>query len=131
VIIVRNSDWQSGQSGSLKAGVTELARHGSMPFIFLLCDKPQITTDILQKIITASYNDQVDIVAMSVNGKFNPPVLFKPQCIERLLELKGDEGGKRLVKTFRTKYVEVTDSRFLLDADTEEDYQRLIQSFMN
>jgi molybdenum cofactor cytidylyltransferase len=129
VIIARNDRWKEGQSSSLITGIKELGINNQSPFVFLLCDQPQVSAKIVINIIQASKDDEKDIVTASVNGKRCPPILFKPNCIVDLLLLTGDQGGRGLMSKYRTAVVEIDDDRIILDSDTDADYLKLINSY--
>jgi len=129
VIITRNNLWEDGQSGSLIAGLRALQDSAERPFIFILCDQPQTPVELIKLIVNEVNNTEVDIVTTMVNGKTCPPILFKPVCVPELLELKGDQGGKGLLKSHQYKEIRWEDVRLLLDVDTEEDYVKIIDLY--
>lgn len=129
VIMSRNEQWKSGQSGSLIKGIEELKNYSPRPFIFLLCDQPQVTPELIEAIKTAALETDNEIVMVKVNDITSPPILFKPVCIESLVKLTGDQGGKVLTKVYKTKYLTWKDERLIKDIDTEEDYLDLKSKF--
>ena len=129
VIIQRNDGWELGQSSSMIAGIVALGGFPVRPFIYMMCDQPQLPVELLLELISESKNTEYDIVTTSVAGKVSPPVLFKPVCIPDIKQLTGDQGGRVVHSKHRTKVMEWKDDRLILDSDTEEDYQLLIKSF--
>jgi molybdenum cofactor cytidylyltransferase len=61
-----------------------------------------------------------------VDGQRSNPVLFDRQTWGDFLSLTGDLGGRALFSRYPATWVPWHDSRLLLDIDTPEDYQRLI-----
>ena len=125
VLIARNEHWQNGQSSSMQAGVNLIDREETTSFIIFLCDQPHVPIELLERMLIESQREGVDIVATSVNGKVCPPTLFKSICIDGILSLEGDQGGRGLFKSYRTEILNWEDDRLLQDSDTEEDYEKL------
>jgi len=156
VQIVRNAEWQEGQAGSIRAGVRSLTptalagtspksdkrsfvdnkdflvgfgggREGVGAAIFLLADQPQIPVSILQTLMEVHARELPDILAPLVLDRRANPVLFDRRAFPDLLELKGDVGGRGILHKHRVEYLPWHDDRLLLDVDTPEDYQRLVE----
>jgi molybdenum cofactor cytidylyltransferase len=125
VIVAQNVNWKDGQSSSMQVGVKALNENEIDSLIIFLCDQPQVPGELIEKMIKESQKDELDIVATSVGGKICPPTLFKTRCIEGLLGLQGDQGGRALFKSYKTQILEWQDKRLLQDSDTEEDYLKL------
>jgi molybdenum cofactor cytidylyltransferase len=127
VSIAHNPAWEDGQSGSLQAGL------GCLPedcggAIFLLGDQPQVTVNVLTALVEAHRSTLSPILAPLVEERRANPVLFDRVTFSRLLELKGDTGGRALFSQYRVDWLPWHDSLLLLDVDTPEDYQRLIEA---
>jgi len=129
VEIVFNKHWQEGQSGSLITGLNTLIEKEISQFIFMLVDMPQLKEEWLKNIVQNADDKKFNIVTTTVNGVVTPPILFKERCFEKILSLRGDSGGKLLVKEFETLYLEHEDQGMILDCDTDEDYIQLINYY--
>jgi molybdenum cofactor cytidylyltransferase len=68
------------------------------------------------------------ILAPFVNDRRANPVLFGRETFNDLLILNGDQGGRAIFSKFNPTYMEWADDRLLMDVDTPEDYQRLLES---
>ena len=158
VIIVHNSNWQSGQSSSIVAGVKEItpslpppnppqkerllkepraADLGEMPFraegvgagIFLLADQPQVTVEVMRALVESHRREMPAIVApLILEERRGNPVLFDRVTFADLLTLRGDVGGRAIFHKHKVEFLPWHDDALLLDVDTPEDYQRLIES---
>jgi molybdenum cofactor cytidylyltransferase len=128
VILVRNDEWKSGQSSSIKAGVKEIIASGSEAGagIFLLTDQPQITSSIIQALVEKHAEGLYPIVAPMVLDQRANPVLFDRIAFNDLLGIEGDVGGRAIFHKYPVEYLPWHDDRMLLDVDTPEHYQRLI-----
>jgi len=129
VVIVRNANWEKGQSTSLIAGVKKLVSMADKPFIFLLSDQPQVTVNLLVDLAREAEKTDSDIVTTTVDGQITPPILFKTNCVEDILNLKGDQGGRNLITTHSTTKIESDDKRIIMDCDTINDYYNLLRSY--
>lgn len=131
VFIVHNKDWQKGQSSSMQAGCKALLGNPAEAFIIFLCDQPQVPVELVERMIVESKRDELDIVATSVQSKICPPTLFKKKCIDGILSLQGDQGGRALFTVYKTQILDWQDSRLIQDSDTEEDYIKLKRLYSN
>ena len=143
VIIIRNENWQSGQSSSIRAGIhalphptfghppqiqKDLGRAGEGSAIFLLSDQPQITADVMRALIEHHTTELYPIIAplVMMEQRANP-VLFDRTTFPDLLKLEGNVGGRAIFSKYPVEYLPWHDDRLLLDVDKPEDYQRLIE----
>ena len=132
VQIARNDEWKSGQASSIRAGLRRLLSP-SVSFdnigacVFLLVDQPQITSSILHALATKHAEGLFPIVAPMVIDRRANPVLFDRDTFDDLLTLEGDTGGRGIFHKHPVEYLPWHDDRLLLDVDTPEQYQRLIE----
>ena len=128
---VFNARFQAGQSESVKAAVAALqtASPDSEAIIFLLTDQPNITPHIINALIQKWRETLAPIVCTRVNGKRANPVLFDRSVWHELSELTGDTGGRAIFDRHEIVYVDWDDS-ILGEADTPDDYEKLIGSKM-
>jgi molybdenum cofactor cytidylyltransferase len=127
VIIIRNENWQSGQSSSIRAGIPAMPAHTGSA-IFLLSDQPQITADVIRALIEHHTIELYPIVAplVMMEQRANP-VLFDRTTFPDLLKIEGDVGGRAIFSKYPVEYLPWHDDRLLLDVDKPEDYRRLIE----
>jgi molybdenum cofactor cytidylyltransferase len=127
VKIIRNKDWQSGQSSSVKAGVQALSQNIGAS-LFLLADQPQIGMDIIQALTEAHARELHPILApLVLEERRANPVLFDRLTFPDLLNLEGDVGGRAIFSKYKVEYIPWHDDRLLLDVDEPKDYQRLVK----
>lgn len=125
VEIIQNSDWSSGQSTSLKLAVRNLPRSIGGA-IFLLADQPQISVELLRSLVERHSWDLPPILAPLVLDRRANPVLFDQMTFNDLMKIEGDQGGRAIFPKFPLKYLNWIDSHLLLDVDTPDDYQQLL-----
>jgi molybdenum cofactor cytidylyltransferase len=126
VTIVQNPDWENGQSTSICAGLRECRSAGGA--IFLLADQPQVSVEVLRALVERHSQDLPAVLAPYVFDQRANPVLFDRVTFQDLLALQGDTGGRAIFSKFSPRYLNWYDKRLLLDVDTPEDYEKLVNS---
>jgi molybdenum cofactor cytidylyltransferase len=126
VQFVENADWESGQSGSVKAGLAALPRQAGAA-VFLLVDQPQAPPELVRALVERYSLTRHPIVAPLIDGQRGNPVLFGRRTFPHFANLSGDQGGRALFRHFDPDYVPWLDPAASLDVDTPEDYARLLK----
>jgi molybdenum cofactor cytidylyltransferase len=125
---VFNPNWELGMSSSINAGLNKLLN--SFPkiekCIFTVCDQPFVTTTVFENLIAEYQKTGKGIVASSYAETLGTPVLFDKKYFEALLELKGQEGAKKIIHRFLEDTVSVPFEKGNIDIDTEDDYNKLL-----
>jgi molybdenum cofactor cytidylyltransferase len=127
VLVAFNPDWRSGQASSVKTGLKALpAQTGAA--VFFVADQPQVTLTILAAELERHRKTHAAIVAPMIDGKRANPVLFDRVAFEALASTTGDSGGRQVFSRFQVSWLEWNDTGLLLDVDTPQDYQRLLDT---
>lgn len=126
VDVVFNPRFGEGKSTSVKAGLDAVAAR-SDAVLFLPCDQPFLTAAVIDRILWAYERTGGPILAPVFDGRRGAPVLFDRRFFSELLELQGDDGGRRVLGRHRQKVltVKLDDELPLLDADTPEELEAL------
>jgi molybdenum cofactor cytidylyltransferase len=127
VRIITNEEWQSGQSTSIRSGIRNVYKFTGAA-IFLLCDQPQISTNLLESLVELHQSTLAKIICPQVEGKRANPVLFDRETYPDLLALQGDTGGRALFAKYPITWLSWHDASITFDIDTPADYQRLLES---
>jgi molybdenum cofactor cytidylyltransferase len=127
VTIVRNKDWQRGQSSSVKAGIAALPS-GVGAALFLVVDQPQLSVPLIEQLIAQHAHSLAPIVAPLVDDHRTNPVLFDRSTFPDFSVLEGDVGGREIFSRHKVHWVPWLDSSLAIDVDTPEDYSRLINT---
>jgi molybdenum cofactor cytidylyltransferase len=139
VTIIRNADWQNGQSSSIQAGLNALpppslrdtspksfgfggGREGAA--IFLLADQPQVTPTIIRALVEKHTLDLAPVVAPLVAGQRANPVLFDSVAFADLMALTGDVGGRAIFSKYPVLHLTWHDESLLVDIDTPDDLKK-------
>jgi molybdenum cofactor cytidylyltransferase len=129
VKIIHNSEYQQGQSTSIRAGVQAVfpqGRRGVGAAVFLLADQPQIPVDVIRALVEShGQNMQAILAPLVLEDRRANPVLFDRDTFPDLMQLTGDVGGRGIFDKHRVEYLPWHDDTLLLDVDKPQDYQRL------
>ncbi len=123
---VENKTAHKGQSESIRLGL-ENARD-CLGYMFFTGDQPFIDKYNLDKLVKEFQENKSFIIVPINNEKKGSPVIFPKNFKEELMNIKGDTGGREIIKEYpdKIKYVKVT-KKFLLDIDNKEEYKSLLE----
>lgn len=124
VQVVINQEWKSGLSSSVRTGLLAVKPEVSAA-LFVLADQPGVTTEVIAKLIERHRETRALIVVPTHRGRRGNPVLFDRSLFTELMQVKGDQGGRRLIaeREDELEKVEVETEAIFTDIDTVEDYQ--------
>ncbi len=94
--VVLNPHWREGLSTSVRAGLASLTSVDAA--LFPLADQPRVTADLLNTLIAVYEHERSPIVAPRYNGRPGAPVLFDACLFPALNALRGDVGGRALIR---------------------------------
>jgi molybdenum cofactor cytidylyltransferase len=126
--IVCNSDFRSGLSTSIRAGVAAVAECDGA--IILLGDMPAVSSSLIDKMTAAFDPDKGRAICVATyNGRRGNPVLFDRRFFPELLAISGDVGARDIVRQNRELVCEVESGNEgpLLDLDTREDLEEFLR----
>lgn len=123
-----NPSWEMGMASSVRAGVEDLldADPEAAAAVFLLCDQPYVTAEILSGLAAAHRETGKPVVASAYGGSFGVPALFSRPIFADLVQLEGGAGAKQVIQRY------AAEAHFLpfpggeVDVDTREEFSRLI-----
>lgn len=128
VTLVFNPDWQEGIASSIRAGIQSLPASTSAALI-LLCDQPLISAEHIQALLTGWQNEPTHMIASQYNHAIGVPALFPAEFFEPLLELRGDQGAKRLLMNKSSRLLKIPLPEAKLDIDTIGDFNYLTRHY--
>ena len=102
--MVCNKEPEKGISLSVKLGLTkaiEDAEENGTPLrgvLFSVCDQPRLKKSTIQRIINTAFHNPGKIVCAGEGTRNGNPVLWDKRFFDKLLELDGDIGGKKILK---------------------------------
>lgn len=126
VQLVYNAHWQVGQSTSIRVGLEALSEaYGGA--VFLLADQPLVSAPLIDGLVELHARTLAPIIAPLVDGRRGNPVLFDCSTFEDLRQLHGDQGGRVLFSRYPLTYLPWNDAKLIIDVDTPQAYQRLLE----
>ena len=125
VDFVANPDYATGMASSLRAGLAVLPA-GVDGALVLLGDMPGVTAALLDRLIEAHAADpDRDAILPVHGGRRGNPVLLGRALFGPAMELRGDEGARRLLKRAQVLEIDIADDAVLVDIDDPATLARL------
>ncbi len=127
VSIVRNPEYASGMSTSLRCGLAALPTDLAAVLV-VLADMPRVSAAYIDRIVGAFDPDQPTIVVPTFQGRRGNPVLW-PRCyFAELRGIVGDTGARGLLETHAADVISVPieSDAILADVDTPADLADLL-----
>ena len=123
-------DRQQVERGEEKAG-EDRAQFEVDSALIMLGDQPLITARVIDTLIDTWRTKGKRIVAPLYGGKRGGPTLFAASLFSELMEVSGDEGGRRVLEEHReeVEMVELGDVAANYDVDTWEAYQEVVEAW--
>jgi molybdenum cofactor cytidylyltransferase len=128
LITIKNDFFQEGIASSIRVGVGALIENfkSLTGVIFLVCDQPYLSQNVLTELIQSAHETGKGIIASAYGETTGIPVLFHKSFFERLLNLKGDMGAKKLIQENLTDMATIDFREGEVDIDTIEDYEAVV-----
>lgn len=124
-VLVLNAAPEAGQLSSLQCGLRAM-QADTEAFFFTPADSPGVRPSTLAALLEA-WDDGADFVQPSCHGRHGHPVLAAARMAAAFLALPPQAAARDLVRRSQRRFVEVKDPFVLLDVDTPESYQRLLE----
>jgi molybdenum cofactor cytidylyltransferase len=123
VKIMLNPNYGEGMSTSIIAGLI-LVDPKAQAVMLALGDQPLVDSQTINRLIDEFHKSDKGIAVPTHKGRRGHPVIFAIKYKPELLELKGDIGGREIIKRHPQDVLEVAvDSEGVIsDIDTEDDY---------
>ncbi len=124
--IVINADYISGQSTSLRAGLSAISDESDAA-VFILGDQPLVGPDVIDALVKCYHQQSAPIIIPTYQSKRGNPVLIDRAVFPRLESLQGDVGARILFDEYADQLheIEMGDEYIAFDVDTPDDYARL------
>ena len=129
VTIVFNEDWSEGMASSIVCGLKSLTTLFPVvdAVIFMVCDQPYISTEILNELVEEYIKTGKPIIASSYDNNLGIPALFDSSLFTKLLALKGDTGAKKIIAQNAESMCSINFPLGNIDIDTDAAYIALLQ----
>lgn len=122
VTMRRNGAYSTGQSTSVREGVSAARDRGWDAVVFALGDMPFVSPATVNALLDTYAAGEGSVVAAAYEGKRGNPVLFDAVHFDSLAEVSGDRGGRRVVEeSSDVVCVDIGDPGTTRDVDYEAD----------
>lgn len=127
VKIAINPDYQQGMSTSIITGLNQIDKR-TRAVLIALGDQPFVDSQTTNSLVEAFIANNRGIIIPVYQGRRGNPVIFAIRYKGELLNLKGDVGGREIIKRHPDDVLEVAVNceGVLLDTDTMENYTSMI-----
>ena len=121
---VFNKDFESGMASSIKAGLNHLSNN-TEAFFICLGDMPMVNSDIYNQLIKSKDNKK--IIVPTYKGQQGNPVLFDKSMKEKIMNIAGDVGAKKILELNKDKILnlEIDDQSITKGFDTQDNFNSL------
>ena len=121
---VFNKDFESGMASSIKAGLNNLSEK-TEAFFICLGDMPMVNHDIYNQLIKSK--DKKEIIIPTYKGQQGNPVLFDKSMKEKIMDITGDVGAKKILELNKDKILnlEINDQNITRGFDTRDNFNHL------
>lgn len=127
VQVAVNNNWEEGMASSVRCGLqAALQAHAAMQgVLFMLCDQPLVSSALLQTLISEKNKTGKAMAAAAYNNIKGVPALFDKILFDELLQLKGQEGARKILQRYPANIAAVDFPGGATDIDTPADYEAL------
>lgn len=114
---------RNGMAYSLRQGICTVKEYGVACAMILLADQPLIQQVHINQLIACFMSSpELDYVAAKDLDELKPPILFSSTMFEAMMQLKGDEGARKLLRSSSYQGIGISfEKDVFLDADTKEE----------
>ena len=118
---VFNKDFESGMASSIKTGLNHLSNN-TEAFFICLGDMPMVGHDIYNQLIKSKANKE--IIVPTYKGQQGNPVLFNKSMKEKVIDISGDIGAKKILELNKDKILnlEINDQSIIKNFNTLDDF---------
>ena len=127
--VVENKEWKKGMASSLITGLKTLLqqRVAVDGVIFMVCDQPFVSAIVLNNLINTYKETGKPIVASNYGEAIGPPAFFHQSFFTELMQLKGDEGAKKIIQQHKEEVATILFPQGRIDIDRKEDYEKFLK----
>ena len=128
---IYNKNYKNGISTSIQIGIKNVSKKMEAFFISL-GDMPDVNQNIYNKIIKTRYNYnkklkanlKKEIFIPAFEGKKGNPILFSKHMVEKIMQIRGDNGANELIELNKDKslIVPLKSRGVTLDFNKQEDF---------
>jgi molybdenum cofactor cytidylyltransferase len=127
--IIHNPNWTGGMASSIRIAINGIENDDMVSsVIIMLCDQPFVTSALIENLRQKQIETGKSIIACSYQDTVGVPALFDRSLFGELRALTGNEGAKKIIREHPQDVATIPFEKGSIDIDTQEDYERLINS---
>jgi len=126
--VLVNRHWEEGMASSVRCGLSALPAACDAVLI-LLGDQVAVTADDLKRLAAAWNGQDGSIAAATYDQHVGVPAIFPRTFFPELMELRGDQGARRIIERNSYRLIRVPMQNAAIDLDTPEDLVAITQRF--
>ncbi len=121
------------QSDTIRVGLEAAEDRNWEGCMFLAGDQPLVTAGTIKRLIETFAARPEQPCRAAWQGTAANPVIFPSSYFDALKRLKGDEGGRQVLRDAKApvSLVEMEDASEMMDIDTMQDYRQVVGIFQN
>jgi len=129
LVTIENKDWQSGMSSSIRLGLSKLIEFEPQleAVLITLMDQPKVTASHLAAFVSKFAELRPPLIAAEYSGTTGVPALFSRALFDGLLQLKGDQGARSIIRK-RSDAQTISLAEAAIDIDSLADLESLKRS---
>ena len=131
ITILKHLNWEIGLGSSIAFGIdyTKNSLSAIDGVLITLADQPFVDSNYLNQMIeTYRLNEAKIVASLYPNNKLGVPAIFNKIFFDELTQLNADKGAKEILSKYSDKLLSLDASSLVVDLDTMEDYEKLLQS---
>ena len=119
--IVFNKNFENGMASSIKSGLSNLSKE-TEAFFICLGDMPMVNKDTYNLLIKS--RNKNEIIVPTFKGMQGNPVLFSKSVKEKIMNIQGDVGAKKILELNKDKILnlEIDNLGIKKDFNTKDDF---------
>ncbi|AVR46830.1 nucleotidyltransferase family protein [Christiangramia fulva] len=126
--IAINGEWNQGMSSSIIKGITSSEELEKLDhLLILLSDQPFVNREKIEQLIRLQIENKSEATFSEYEGDIGVPAIFSRSVFQKLKELKGDHGAKKLIYNDKIEFQTIKFEKGNFDVDTKEDVELLKQ----
>lgn len=126
VHVVENRAWAEGMSSSIRCGALAAEGLGCSAVLIVLVDQPHVDCGVLSRVVGCFRKEGRELVACGYRGAVGAPALFAGRYRERLLQLEGDRGARRVLSAHAEHVRVVAFEPGAVDIDEESTWKAYV-----
>jgi len=127
--LVFNANWKEGMGTSIAKGISEALKVKPQldHILILLSDQPFVTIEKIQELIQVQLDSKTQATLSEYAGVVGVPAIFSKELFSDLMNLKGEQGAKKLLSRKELSFGTVKSEGGNFDVDTAADVELLRQ----